>query len=133
MIEETLRLKATGESVEIVLDKTNEILSNSGCPDEVRRNIDVAVEEICGNIVAYAYPDGAGDFSVCISVGGNKSEFVFIDRGIAFNPLESNLNVEPINLDFGGVGIILAKELTDSMDYEYINSENRLHFIKAWE
>lgn len=127
-----LNLKATFESIEIILDKADELLANYKCPEDVRRSIDVVIDEVCNNIASYAYSGETGHFLVNMSIGDKFAEFTICDNGMAFNPLEEERDIIPENLDNGGAGIVLAKELTDSIDYKRVGNENQLHFIKTW-
>jgi len=129
----TLKFSASEQSVGLVIDKANELLRKNHCPEDTRRNIDVILDEICGNVACYAFPDETGSFSVCMHVEDRFSEFTVIDGGIPFNPLEVTGTINSEEPSVGGVGLIIARDLSDSIDYQYLDNENRLHFIKTWE
>ena len=94
------------------------------------RNIQLAVEEAVVNVISYAYPPGTtGD--ICIRAAYNKQtlKFVIIDSGSAFDPTEvaaadTSLNAE--ERPVGGLGILLVRELMDTINYERIDGQNTL-------
>ena len=60
-----MTVNATPEQIEQVVDFVNEQLDTLGCSDEVRIDVDVAVDELLDNIVQYAYGPEAGTVTVC--------------------------------------------------------------------
>ena len=53
--------------------------------------LDVAIDEIFGNIAYYAYGKGRGNATIQIEMEDNppKITLTFIDQGIPYNPLEN--------------------------------------------
>lgn len=84
----TISCETTMEATEHVLDQVNQMLEKRDCPENVRRNIDVSIDEVCENIREYAYEDGTGSYEVTAAVGRNYVRLEFVDQGMAFNPLE---------------------------------------------
>lgn len=119
-------------SVESLIDEINEILASNGCPEDIRRNIDVAIDEIGINIVDYAYEGKDGDFRVEAKSGSNYIEISFIDSGIAFNPLEVNDPEFSVPPTIGGLGIHLVRNLMDEISYKRENDQNILYLFKIW-
>lgn len=131
--KKTIRLSSDNKATSALIDTVNHYLSENDCPEYVRRNIDVALDEICDNISSYAFPDSECEYSMSFSVGENYAEFVFRDSGIPFNPLEAAAPEETDEPAFGGLGILLTKEIMDKMDYSYSEGENLLRMLKIWE
>ena len=123
----------TGDNVsETLINEVDEILNKYSCPDDERRNIDVAIDEICDNINEYAYSDKKGEFTAEINVSENYIEFTFTDSGIAFNPLESespDISGEP---EIGGLGLYLVKNIMDKIEYCRKDDKNILKLLKIW-
>ena len=98
-------------------------------------NIRLAVEEAVVNVIDYAYPVGtSGDITVQALSDSRKLKFVIIDSGIAFDPTEAaqadtSLSVE--DRPIGGLGLLLVRELMDSINYERIDGRNTLTLIKG--
>ena len=126
------RYPAVQESVAKLIADVNEISFIRKAPADVRRSIDVALDEVLVNIVDYGYPDGEGSFRVEVKVGENYADFVIADPGTPFNPLDVE---DPLFADeptIGGLGIYLAKNLMDSLEYSRTDGENRLHIARIW-
>ena len=110
------------------------ITDNLGIESSQSRNIRLAVEEAVVNVIDYAYPAGtSGDITVQASSDGHKLKFVIIDSGIAFDPTETaqadtTLSVE--DRPIGGLGLLLVRELMDTINYERIEGRNTLTLIK---
>jgi anti-sigma regulatory factor (Ser/Thr protein kinase) len=89
----------------------------------------IAVEEIFVNIANYAYPSGTGDCTVTAEVSDDSAVFTFEDNGIPYNPLEKtdpDTTLSAEERQIGGLGIFMAKKLTDKMEYRYENGNNIL-------
>lgn len=108
----------------------NEFISNE-LPEE-NLQVNLIVEEIFTNIVNYSKTE-----FVRVNVEYEKPtlNLEFIDNGIEFNPLLKGYT-SPDNIDeakIGGVGIHLTKEMSDKIDYQYMDNENHLKIIKMVE
>ena len=95
----------------------------------------LALEEIVVNIIKYAYPEGqSGDLSVNICSEDNKLIIKIKDSGIPFDPTaiaEADTTLGADERPMGGLGILLARKLMDSVCYERIGNENVLTLIKS--
>lgn len=125
-------LEASYSSSSELIGLVNQQLGEKHCPEEIRRNIDVALDEVITNISDYAYPDGNGSFKVISTCGDNFLDIVFCDKGTAFNPLEYKDSRNQSELQIGGLGISLIKNIMDNVEYSRQDNENRLHLIKLW-
>ena len=109
----------------------NEFVSNE-LPEE-NTYVNLIVEEVFVNIVDYS----KADFIIVeIEYENGTIMLNFIDNGIEFNPILKENPELPDTLDeaqIGGLGILLTKELSDELDYHYINGENHLKIIKKVE
>lgn len=109
----------------------NEFVSNE-LPEE-NLYVNLIVEEVFANIVDYS----EADFIIVEIEYENATLMLnFIDNGIEFNPLLKENPELPDTIDeaqIGGLGILLTKELSDELDYHYINGENHLKIIKKVE
>ena len=100
---------------------------------EENLQVNLIVEEIFVNIVSYSKAE-----FVTVNVEYNSPALTieFIDNGEEFNILLQEDPELPDNIDdakIGGMGILLAKELSDEIDYHYVNGENHLKIIKNVE
>lgn len=130
-----LTVDAAVENIEVVTDFVNEELEKLDCPVKARRQIDVAIDELFGNIARYAYSPDVGKATVRFSVEENPLEvtITFIDNGIPFNPLEKSnpdTHLSAEERPIGGLGIFLVKKSMNLVEYEYKNGQNILKIKK---
>ncbi|MBQ5630681.1 MAG: SpoIIE family protein phosphatase, partial [Ruminococcus sp.] len=95
----------------------------------------VIADDVCSNIVYYAYPDkDNGMMKVAFSFDPktDEAEITFTDSGIPFNPLNvPEPDISKIEEgDEGGLGIMLVRKFSDKLLYEYSNGQNILKIIK---
>jgi len=94
----------------------------------------LAVEEAVVNVMEYAYPSGKrGDVNIRATFDGQRLRFIITDSGISFNPTtvsaaDTTLSAE--ERPIGGLGILLVRELMDSINYERIDGKNVLTLVK---
>ena len=92
------------------------------------KKLRLAVEEAVVNVMNYAYPKEVIDeIRVRVGSDGRYISFVIIDHGVAFDPTEvvradTELSVE--DRPIGGLGVLLVRELMDSVNYERIDGQN---------
>ena len=107
------------------------------CPDKVKFQLAVAVEEIFVNIAHYAYrPEQAGTATVRCCVGGDPIQVTiqFLDNGTPFNPLakkDADITLSAEDRRIGGLGILMVKKSMDTVDYTYEDGKNILTIKKS--
>lgn len=105
------------------------------CPLKAQMQIDMAIDELFGNIAHYAYGDKVGDATVRFEFDPSTREasITFMDSGVAFDPLQrtdpdTTLSAEERQI--GGLGIFLVRKTMDMMNYHRKNGMNMLTIIK---
>ena len=94
----------------------------------------IITDEICANIIRYAYPDGGGSLTAGFAFDPASDEvtLTFTDNGKPFNPLNAPepdiKNVE--DRKEGGMGIFLVRKFSDKLQYEYSGGKNILTITK---
>jgi sigma-B regulation protein RsbU (phosphoserine phosphatase) len=89
------------------------------------------------NVIDYAYPiDTEGDITINMMSDGQTLRFQIIDAGVAFDPTakqkaDTTLSVE--DRQIGGLGILLVRELMDSINYERTDGKNILTLMKKYK
>ena len=131
-----LTVTATVENIEVVTDFVNEQLEALDCPMKAQMQIDIAIDELFGNIAYYAYNPEVGDATVRVEVVENPLSVVitFIDKGVPYDPLakadpDTTLSVE--EREIGGLGIYMVKKSMDDIAYEYKDGQNILTIKKS--
>jgi sigma-B regulation protein RsbU (phosphoserine phosphatase) len=112
-----------------------EHLETVNCPAKVCGQIAVAAEEIFVNLSRYAYNGKPGSVVVRLGMQDREAVIQFEDEGVAFNPLEypdPDLCLDIADRTVGGLGIYLAKKLTDKFFYSRTNGKNLLTLYKQW-
>lgn len=130
-----LTIAATVENIGAVTDFVNEQLEALGCPVKARMQINIAIDELFGNIAHYAYHPKIGDATVRVEVIQEPLSVVitFIDQGVPFDPLkkedpDTGLSAE--ERDIGGLGIFMVKKSMDEISYVYKDGKNILSIRK---
>ena len=130
-----LTIAATVENIETVTDFINEQLESLDCPMKAQMQIDIAIDELFGNIAHYAYNPEIGQATVRIEVIEEPLAvtITFIDNGVPYDPLkkddpDTTLSVE--ERDIGGLGIYMVKKSMDEITYEYKDGQNILSIKK---
>ena len=130
-----LNIAATVENIETVTDFVNEQLEVLDCPMKAQMQIDIAIDELFGNIAHYAYNPEIGQATVRVEVIEEPLSVVitFIDNGVPYDPLakadpDTTLSAE--ERDIGGLGIYMVKKSMDEIAYEYKDGHNILKIKK---
>ena len=102
---------------------------------KAQMQIDIAIDELFGNIAHYAYPDGTGEATVRFDFdeATRTASIAFIDSGVPFNPLERadpDVTLSAEERGIGGLGIFMVKKTVDKMEYHYENGFNVLTLHK---
>lgn len=113
----------------------NSALEEGMSVDKVYK-IELASEEALVNIISYAYPHHFKEKTLsieCRKQGKNRFEVLIRDKGVPFNPIEAEINVD---LDksieqrkIGGLGIYMIRKLVDEVCYQRKEGENILRII----
>lgn len=142
-----LGLRFTGmkpQASEIVVDSAidniskitafvNEKLESYNTLARTRMQFDVAIDEICSNIIKHGYQNGEGKISVTVINDGTSTSLVFKDSAIPFNPVEAvdpDVTLSAEERGIGGLGIYMVKKSMDDMRYEYKDGQNILTITK---
>ena len=121
--------------VKAVLENMEEIrqiiTKNSLVPDGLKKKLCLVAEEIFVNICSYAYEKEPGNVEFSLEVS-DKAIMKFQDNGRPFNPLENTVDIDSYDMDMqiGGLGRLLAFELSDKADYQYADNKNILILTK---
>ncbi|MBR5338077.1 MAG: SpoIIE family protein phosphatase [Lachnospiraceae bacterium] len=131
-----ITLEAKVESLDPVIEFIDGKLLSLDCPVTAKGQIDIAVDEIFGNIAHYAYGEGEkGMATVRFETlpGGREVIITFIDRGIPFNPLEAakpDVTLPAKARKRGGLGIHLVRKSMDDVTYKFKDGQNMLAIRK---
>lgn len=130
-----ITVDAVIENLGMVTDFIDEILDAADCPVRTKIQINIAIDELLGNICLYAYENTIGKATVRVEKQESPEAFIitFVDYGTPYNPLESDdpdITLSADDRKSGGLGIYMVKKSMDELAYCYCDGENRLTIKK---
>lgn len=130
-----LTIDAAIENIPVVTDFVNEKLEEHNCSMKVQMQIDVAIDEIFGNIAHYAYNPQIGPATVHVELTEAPLSVIitFMDNGVPYDPLaksDPNTALSADEREIGGLGIFIVKKSMDAIAYEYKDGKNILKITK---
>lgn len=130
-----LTIAATVENIETVTEFVNEQLEALDCPMKAQMQIDIAIDELFGNIAHYAYNPDVGNATVRVEVMEEPLAVIitFIDAGVPYDPLkvaDPDITLSADQRQIGGLGIYMVKKSMDEITYEYKDGKNILSIKK---
>ena len=134
-LTETLVLKNDIHEVTRFSSFMKSVTGKLGIDTSLARQLRLAVEEAVVNVIDYAYPKGTdGDITIKMMSDGHILHFQIIDAGVPFDPTEkekADTTLSAEDRQIGGLGILLVRELMDSINYEREDGKNILTLIKT--
>lgn len=132
-----LVIDATVENMERVTEFVDGQLEQFGCPVKAQMQIDLAIDELFGNIAHYAYSSEVGPATVRVEVTEQPLAVIvtFIDNGVPYDPLKSeepDITLSAEERQVGGLGIYIVKKSMDEISYEYKDGQNILKIKKKF-
>ena len=130
-----LTIEAIVANIETVTDFVNEQLEALDCSMKVQMQIDIAIDELFGNIAMYAYNPETGPATVRVEVEKDPLAVIitFIDNGKPYDPLsveDPDVTLAAEDRKEGGLGVFLVKKTMDNVAYEYKDGQNILRIKK---
>lgn len=108
------------------LEKIKDMLAESLSEEKAFRKVFLACEEIFVNIISYS---GAQNAAVRMEEDAGHITVTFSDDGISFDPTRHYSDKEFSELDTGGMGISLVRDIAEKMQYKRENKKNILKLI----
>ena len=122
------------ENIATVTEFVNAQLEQSGCPPKIQMQIDIAIDELFGNIAHYAYDPDVGPATVRVEVDEEPCVIItFIDNGVPYDPLgkeDPDITLSAEERGIGGLGVYMVKKSMDDISYEYRDGQNILRIKK---
>jgi len=98
--------------------------------EDFQNQLSLVLEEVITNIVKYAYSDPSQHYiEIDLVFLPDIFRMVFSDNGISFDPTsveKPDLEQRPEERKIGGLGIVLVRNIMDSVNYRRINHRNVL-------
>ena len=131
-----MTVQATVDSIPVVTEFIDGELARMDCPMKTQAQIDVAIDELFGNIAHYAYGDGTGEATVRIDSDAMRHmvDISFLDSGTPFDPTkitDPDVLLSAEKRCIGGLGIFMVRKTMDGMKYERAEDKNVLTIFKS--
>jgi len=126
-----LSIMGTLEHVRVACDFVSKVAAEIGFGDDAVFHCNLAVEEICTNIVEHGYQhNGAGkSIDVVCEIHTTHLLIILIDEAEPFNPLQlqdPDPDTPLWEREGGGWGIYFVKQYMDDIRYEFNDGHNNL-------
>ena len=130
-----MTIAATVDNIGAVTDFVDEQLEALDCPMKAQMQINIAIDELFGNIAHYAYNPDVGEATVRVEVIEEPLSVVitFIDGGVPYDPLSADdpdVTLSAEERGIGGLGIFMVKKSMDEISYRYEDGKNILSIRK---
>jgi anti-sigma regulatory factor (Ser/Thr protein kinase) len=104
-------------------------------PQQEKKRLILAAEEIFVNICKYAYHPDKGRAVVRVEVVDDpvQVKITFVDHGKPYDPLlkdDPDVTLSAEEREIGGLGIFMVKQSMDAVEYEYKDGSNILTLVK---
>ncbi|MEM7802159.1 MAG: ATP-binding protein [Chloroflexota bacterium] len=125
-------LNVAGLGIDAILNRLDDLIPGA---NKVSREVQVAAQEICANVVDHAYKEGEDHImamEIHIDIVDPTLEIHVYDEGREFNKA---LVKEPAlgQLQEGGFGLYFAKKLMDDVQYHREGNRNHWLLVKKLE
>lgn len=95
------------------------IMPPAGRANDFVYHIELAISEICTNIIKHAYAEVDGTLDGRITLLNNGIQMDFYDTGASFDPNTIPApNIDPAQLEEGGYGLHIVRQIMDVVSYE---------------
>jgi sigma-B regulation protein RsbU (phosphoserine phosphatase) len=136
ILDETIVLKNDVAQTPALNEFVKQVCARLSLDDGLTRHIRLAVEEAVVNVMEYAYPDGQeGDVTVTAQANATRLKVTISDEGRHFDPTQKELADVTLSAEersIGGLGLLLVRELMDSINYEREGKRNVLTLRKNY-
>jgi serine phosphatase RsbU (regulator of sigma subunit)/anti-sigma regulatory factor (Ser/Thr protein kinase) len=134
---DAITLPGTLDALSPIREYVKEAAASAGLGHAATYNLMLAVDEIATNVVLHGYQEAGlqGDISVAASLQDDRLVIRLLDNGQSWDPHthrgpdDERLFKELSDRPIGGLGIMLAKDGVDDLQYESTEKGNIHHFV----
>lgn len=128
-----LKVRNDIQEISRVCSKIKEFCSSNGISEKKCFDILMIVDELATNVIRYAFKDGqCHAFDIKLEKNNHTVHIQILDNGIPFDPLEKSAPDTVSSLEeraIGGLGIFLAKQLSETITYARVDDKNQLDIL----
>jgi sigma-B regulation protein RsbU (phosphoserine phosphatase) len=134
---QALTVRGNLDALEPIRDYVKNVAQRAGLEDSAVYKLCLSVDEIATNVVVHGYEEAglSGDLTVCGDTDGDKLVVQLRDTGRSYDPTkhavpDAEVLSRPLNeREIGGLGIALALDGVDDLEYEATEHGNVHRFI----
>lgn len=135
---------ANGDKISVIADIhaipfvnsiVEEFLSENGISMKIQMQTNIVIDEIFSNIAKYSYGEQEGEATLIYQYCREESLLflTFKDSGLQYNPLlapEPDITLPAEDRDIGGLGLLMVRNIMDTVEYLYEGGFNILKMTK---
>ena len=137
ILTETITLKNNVSDVPRLCSFQDSVYAKMNIEPSLAKKLRLAVEEAVVNVMEYAYSASrVGSIEVRMMTDGHLLKVMIIDMGAPFDPTtiaKADTTLSAKERKIGGLGILLVREIMDSINYERVDDRNVLTLTKKIE
>lgn len=127
LFQDKIVLPCVLESVDTISLRLDEWFEHGKVSLEKRNDIHICLDELMSNFVYYSQ---ASEIQVRYVLYDDEIYLSFSDNGVPFNPLAKDTQMEKPEkgkkVQIGGLGIMMVRQMTKKIVYQYDDGRNRL-------
>ena len=111
----------------------NACARRAGLSDETAAELELAVDEICTNIVMHGYQSREGRIALSVDCGQDAVRVTIMDSAGPFDPLgftPPDVRVPLPEREVGCLGILIARNMVDGISYDRAEEKNKTILTK---
>jgi anti-sigma regulatory factor (Ser/Thr protein kinase) len=124
-----VRVAADEDGLARIFDVYDRFVHVHEIPDDIRRDVYVALEEIVSNVFRHGTHKRTPHVSVRLAIEGPTFELQIVDDGPLFDPFSAappDTSAPLLERQEGGLGILFVARLTDEHSYVRRGNRNRV-------
>lgn len=131
----SLQVPSSTRNLVMIREFVNRVAEQAGLGDAERRQLELAVDEACSNVIEHAYGyDQRQEVTVRATFDDDFVRIAVVDEGTGFDPkqvAQEDLETLVEQRKTGGLGMRLMRSLMDEVRYEIgPGRKNELHMVK---
>ena len=134
ILDEELTLQNDLQQVRKLNSFVKQVMERLQVEKSLAKELQLAMEEAVVNVIEYAYPtEKNGEITIKMMSDGSFLKIMIIDSGVFFDPTtktKTDIEIPVQDRQIGGLGILLVRELMDSINYEREDGKNILTLSK---
>lgn len=130
----SLNLESSLESLGEIEQAVTSFGADQGWPADLLFHVQLVLDELATNIINHGYGASGHDFQIMIESKPQAVRIEVVDEAQPFDPLQDapqpTTDASLDEREVGGLGVHIAKQLMDGMEYRRENGKNRLTLVK---